>query len=495
MLLPVKTLSRFAAIILFTVFVQPAVHSQIGGSFTDSVRHFKTDSGLEFGLWGGNGEIAPAPVLFILASTIDETLGNDYFRQCGTRLAKEKGWLCVSLDLPYHGKLKKKNSRDGLMGWAAAAQRREDFVAENNSRMKAVLDFLVRHNYADENKIFVCGTSRGGYLALQFAAVENRVGSVAAFAPVTDLTALREFQGIPEEVLLPSFNLNNKISQLTSKKTWIVIGDRDERVSTDLLTQFARDLSKAIVNNNAAGSIELNLLPEPKGHTTPKGAVNRAVDWFKEQIIPSSQHIQWDSTVRPDIFNSRVELFRSLPHSKKDIVFLGNSITFWGEWAALLKSPHVKNRGIPGDITFGVLERLDEVVKGQPAKVFVLIGINDLAKNIPDSIIIWNYNRIIGRIKQESPRTKLYLQTLLPTHDILNKKSAIYKNDHRIQHINKAIKEIGLNDKRIVIIDLYPAFADPSGKLKRKYTWDGVHLNIAGYRKWAEILKQGKYLK
>src|SRR5882757_4397620 len=139
----------------------------------DTVRHMTTGGGVEFGLWGGGKP--PSPVLFILANTIDGTLGNEYFRQCGNRLAREHGWLCVSLDLPFHGKLQKDAGEDPLVSWAGAAGRGEDFVADNNRRMKDILDYLIQNRYADPGKIFVCGGSRGGYLGLQFAAVEPRV--------------------------------------------------------------------------------------------------------------------------------------------------------------------------------------------------------------------------------------------------------------------------------------------------------------------------------
>lgn len=242
----------------------------------------KTSSGLEFGLWGGNENASPAPLLFILASTIDETLGSEYFRQCGNRLAREYGWLCVSLDLPYHGKFQKEGSGDGLNGWADAVRQGDNFVSDNNARMREILEFLIREGCADPERIAVCGSSRGGYLALQFAAGEERVKAVTAFAPVTDLSALREFSGVPDN-LLATYRLDNHISELAKKKIWIVIGDRDERVGTDLAIELARNLSKASrQEQNGKGQVELNVMFEPKGHTTPKGSVDRAVKWILE---------------------------------------------------------------------------------------------------------------------------------------------------------------------------------------------------------------------
>jgi len=202
----------------------------------------------------------------------------------------------------------------------------------------------------------------------------------------------------------------------------------------------------------------------------------------------------WDSIARPAIYGARVGQFRSFEHSKKDIVFLGNSITFWGDWSELLGVKHIKNRGIPGDNTFGVLERLNEVINGKPAKIFILIGINDLAANIPDSIILQNYKRIIHRIQSGTPSSKIYFQTILPTNDSFNTMKNHCNKETHINHLNESLKE--MPDKEdIVVIDLFSNFTDEYGKLKKEYSWDGVHLTIAGYTQWVNVLKSGNYLK
>ncbi|RRA98001.1 GDSL-type esterase/lipase family protein [Larkinella rosea] len=207
-----------------------------------------------------------------------------------------------------------------------------------------------------------------------------------------------------------------------------------------------------------------------------------------------AQEAKWDSTIRPDIYKARVDLFRSLPHSRKDVVFLGNSLTFWADWSDMLGDTRYKNRGIPGDMTFGVLERLDEVIQGKPAKVFILIGINDLARNVPDSIIVRNYRRMVRRIKTGSPKTRIYFQTLLPTNDSFQKLKSHYNKEEHIRFLNSTLKEMAATES-FEVIDLHPHFVDETGKLRKEYTWDGVHLTLAGNRKWAEVLSNGGYVK
>src|SRR5688572_18983268 len=108
-----------------------------------------------------------------------------------------------------------------------------------------------------------------------------------------------------------------------------------------------------------------------------------------------AQETKVDSMIRPGSYKLRLGFFKSYPNSKKDLIFLGNSITQGVDWAELLQNKNARNRGISGDISYGVLERLNEVTEGKPTKVFILIGINDIQHNFPDTVIVNNYRRII----------------------------------------------------------------------------------------------------
>ncbi len=203
---------------------------------------------------------------------------------------------------------------------------------------------------------------------------------------------------------------------------------------------------------------------------------------------------QWDSTYRPGGFALKLGLFKSFPNSKKDIVFVGNSITAGVDFNELLSNNRVRNRGISGDISFGILERLQEVTEGQPAKVFILIGINDISRNIPDTVIVNNYKKIIHRIKTASPRTKIYFQTLLPVNNEFTQFKNHYNKDDHILFVNSALKNLAAKEK-ITLVDLHPHFLNKDNKLEKAYTIDGLHLNAAGYKVWADVLLKGRYLK
>jgi len=186
-------------------------------------------------------------------------------------------------------------------------------------------------------------------------------------------------------------------------------------------------------------------------------------------------------------WQQRAGHFRLLPNDRGEIVFLGDSITEGGHWGEMFQNPLIKNRGISGDVTQGVLDRLDEVVESKPAGIFLMIGINDLASGLTEKEILANIKRIAREIRQKSPETVLYLQSLLP----VNPDFPIFP-DHRnkgsqIKSINTVLRRMA-KDYGAVYVDLYPLFIGEGDKLDPEYTNDGLHLTGAGYAVWQEAV-------
>ena len=187
------------------------------------VRIMHTPEGIELGIWSNTNREQPAPTLIVLATTIQKTLDLPYYRHCGNQLA-DSGYICVSINLPCHGDQLVEGEPEGLSGWSYRTGQDSDFVSEFNLRMSKVLDHLIGKGIADPKKIAACGTSRGGFLALHFAIHDPRVKCVACFAPVTDLSILREFNKSRECRLVKKLNLIDRAKDLAGKKVWIVIG-------------------------------------------------------------------------------------------------------------------------------------------------------------------------------------------------------------------------------------------------------------------------------
>ena len=184
----------------------------------------------------------------------------------------------------------------------------------------------------------------------------------------------------------------------------------------------------------------------------------------------------------------RASLFSKLPVTSKDIVFIGNSITNGAEWNELFPRKRVKNRGISGDTSEGVYDRLDAVVKGRPAKIFILVGINDISRGIEVKTIVQNMKRLVEKIQNESPKIKIYIQSILP----VNPDFGMFKGHMKpelIKEINQSYQNIA-QEYKVNYIDLYSHFLEEgTDKMDKKYTNDGLHLLGEGYLLWSDIVK------
>lgn len=209
-------------------------------------------------------------------------------------------------------------------------------------------------------------------------------------------------------------------------------------------------------------------------------------------IVTKAQQ-SYDSLFRFYYYDQKLSMFEQMPTPKNCIVWLGDSITDGGEWSELFPNYNTMNRGISSDNTFGILNRLHEVIRRKPKKVFILIGINDIARNIPDEVILRNYRKIIDSLQLQTPVTKIYVQSILPTN---NKYTQFKNHQNKTEHIlyiNQALKKL-CEERNIQYVNLYDAFLDTEQKLNPLYTNDGLHLTGEGYRKWKEVLLTQKYL-
>ena len=248
-----------------------------------TVKILETEKGVRFGIWAEQPE-RPAPTLFIFTGTI-QSLDNAYFRQCGNILA-EQGWLCVSLDIPSHGLEKIPEEPLGMAGWRHRVDHGYvNFIAEFNAKISNVLDYLIAKGYTNPENVAVCGTSRGGFIALHFAAAEPRIKCVAAFAPVTDLEVLKEFQNTKNLKGIRSLSIINQAGKLAVLPVWVAIGDKDERVGTDRAIAFAQKVSEISAEKKLNTKIQLHVVPAD-GHTTPDGAPEKAAAWITDQMNP-----------------------------------------------------------------------------------------------------------------------------------------------------------------------------------------------------------------
>jgi len=200
------------------------------------------------------------------------------------------------------------------------------------------------------------------------------------------------------------------------------------------------------------------------------------------------QNSYFRPTTSSSYYIEKQTLFDNLPQSDNTIYFLGDSLTDGCEWSELLSNSKIKNRGINGDTTQGILNRLNKITQSKPQKIFIMIGINDLLNNIETAKILDNYQKIIANIKYNSPKTKIYIESILPMNFEIDKTRRPIANQN-ISDFNNNLKNFADNSN-IFYIDLYSKFLNPANQLDEKYTLDGIHLNGQGYLIWKnQVLK------
>ena len=188
-----------------------------------------------------------------------------------------------------------------------------------------------------------------------------------------------------------------------------------------------------------------------------------------------------------ELYYQRASLFEALGVDSTNIVFLGNSLTHGCEWHELLGMPNVVNRGINGDIIEGIRERIAPVVDGHPAKIFLMVGANDVSHDLTADSIVTAACQLIDYIRQTTPSTKLYVQSMLPINNSFGRYKKMIGKEQVIRDINAKL-EPEVERRGATWVNLHPAFCDADGNLRADFTNDGLHLLAPGYLTWREII-------
>jgi lysophospholipase L1-like esterase len=165
------------------------------------------------------------------------------------------------------------------------------------------------------------------------------------------------------------------------------------------------------------------------------------------------------------------------------IVMLGDSITYRTNWQMMLKNYNIQNMGINGDTVKDILNRSDDV-QPDAKKVFIMAGINDIAKGYSVKSIFAIYKQLVKKLQKKG--LKVYIQSTLYTGDRIDP-----SYNKKVKRLNALLRKYAReNDIRFIDLNRY---LSRKGSLKRKYTNDEVHLNRYGYSLWVNVIKN--YIK
>lgn len=169
---------------------------------------------------------------------------------------------------------------------------------------------------------------------------------------------------------------------------------------------------------------------------------------------------------------------------KGQIVLFGDSITelYKVEWLDEYTDLKVYNRGISGDTSDRLLERIeDNLLNLAPSKVFLLIGINDISRGADVEFIFAVIQMIINVIRAALPKTEVILECVYPVHLEGTPFEKQGDESQRVRELNALLKPYAF-ENNIPCIDLTEELQDENGYFDSRYTYDGLHPNEEGYK-------------
>ena len=188
-----------------------------------------------------------------------------------------------------------------------------------------------------------------------------------------------------------------------------------------------------------------------------------------------------DQHILAPYHKDKVDLFTALERQQCDAVLIGDSLIDNGHWGELLTDYQVINRGVQGIVISDLINMLDQIDLISSPIVVVMIGINDIRRNIPRDELFQNYAFLVDRL------TDRYEFVLV--HSVLLTKIEGRGLNQRIQDFNFELKRLAERSERIVYVDLNTIFS-PDGFLADRYSFDGIHLNGQGYLKWRDVISK-----
>lgn len=177
----------------------------------------------------------------------------------------------------------------------------------------------------------------------------------------------------------------------------------------------------------------------------------------------------------------RLSLFEAFTPDA-DIVFLGDSLTAAGLWNEFFEGNAIANRGVGSDRTTDILDRLDGITVLAPARVFLMMGINDITSGRAPAEIMIDYQSTVEALTAAG--FEVVIQSTIQCTPGMGRCTASHVD--AVNELNTSLKAYA-TERGIVFVELGPLAGEQG--LPAAFTHDGIHLNGAGYRAWVEALE------
>lgn len=168
---------------------------------------------------------------------------------------------------------------------------------------------------------------------------------------------------------------------------------------------------------------------------------------------------------------------------KTDVVFYGDSLTYYGDFSSIFPEKTVCNLGLRGDTIQGLIDRIEQVEVLKPNVVFLMIGINDVAL-LTAKKFGERYEILIHKLQNSLKGSQLIIQSILPVNDI---DFSISCNNEQIVKCNAIVSRLA-HRYGLQYIDLFTLYQRNS-LLPKEVTVDGIHIFPFYYEQWYQTIR------
>ncbi|WP_267248290.1 SGNH/GDSL hydrolase family protein [Streptococcus sp. Marseille-Q5986] len=192
-------------------------------------------------------------------------------------------------------------------------------------------------------------------------------------------------------------------------------------------------------------------------------------------------------------FQTKYRELNQVSALEPDVIFIGDSIVEYYPLQELFGTAKtIVNRGIRGYQTRLLLENLDAHLYGDAVdQIVLLIGTNDIGKDVPVNEALDNLERVIQSIARDYPLSQIKLLSILPVNEGEKYKQTVYiRTNEKIREWNQAYEALTSAYMQVAFVPVYDSLIDSKGQLQSTYTTDGLHLSVAGYQALSEALKE-----
>lgn len=217
--------------------------------------------------------------------------------------------------------------------------------------------------------------------------------------------------------------------------------------------------------------------PSPEPTATPPGP---KAEQLGNLIVPAD----WG----PVVPERKTAVYDS--HFEKTCMIGNSLVEGFYMWAGMSNMKCIYNTGATIDKVLGILDLspLTLNVPGYYTDIYLMFGLNEVGTDVNN--FVQNYKKVVDYIREYQPDANIYVISITPVMDWVDKDPGEVQSMERIDRFNAALKEFCV-DQHCWYLDIYTMLLDGQGFLSTEYgyTGDGKHLEKSGYVAWANYMK------